>query len=106
MSNMHTKPYHPDLLTRLTNPEYAALYLKASLDEALEDNDFEAFFLSLKNVVAAQNSVSQVAQQANISRQHLHKLLNGQGNPTLETLLAVLQTVGLSLDFRPVSTLP
>jgi probable addiction module antidote protein len=100
--NMYTKPYQPDLLARLANPEYAALYLKASLDETLSDGDFEAFLLALKNVVEAQDSIAQVAQQAQVSRQHLYKLLSGQGNPTLETLLAVLQAVGLSLDFRPM----
>jgi DNA-binding phage protein len=33
--------------------------------------------------------------------------LTGQGNPTLETLAALLRAVGLTIDFKPMSmTLP
>jgi DNA-binding phage protein len=45
--------------------------------------------------------VSVVAQQAEINRQHLYRLLSGQGNPTLETMAAILNAVGLSIDFKP-----
>ena len=41
---MPVKDYQADLLIRLANPDYAALYLKASLDETLKDGDWEAFF--------------------------------------------------------------
>lgn len=40
---MPTKNYRADLVVRLANPGYAALYLKTALDEALEDGNMEAF---------------------------------------------------------------
>jgi hypothetical protein len=52
---MHTKPYQTDLLARLAEPDHAALYLKASLDETLEDGNFDAFLIALKNVEEAQD---------------------------------------------------
>jgi probable addiction module antidote protein len=99
---MPMKSYQTDLLVRLADPKYAAEYLKVAFDETLTDSDMAAFSMALKNVVEARDSVSHIAQEAQISRQHLYRLLNGQGNPTLETLMAVLKTVGLSLDFKPI----
>ncbi|MEL6381891.1 MAG: hypothetical protein AAFQ89_05355 [Cyanobacteria bacterium J06626_18] len=34
---MPVRDYRSDLLVRLANPEFAALYLKAALDEILKD---------------------------------------------------------------------
>jgi probable addiction module antidote protein len=100
---MPVKNYQDSLLQRLSNPEYAALYLKTALDETLLDKNMEAFLLALKNVVDANGAVQEIATDADISRQHLYRLLNGSGNPTLETLSAVLHAVGLAIDFKPTS---
>ncbi len=40
---------------------------------------------------------------AEISSQHLYRLLSGNGNPTIEALTSVLSAVGLTIDFKPVS---
>ena len=98
---MPVKSFQDDLLLKLKDPEFAATYLKAALDETLQDGNTEAFLLALKNVVDARSKVSTVAQQADINRQHLYKLLSGEGNPTLDTLISILGAVGLSLDFVP-----
>ena len=78
---MPVKSYRDDQLARLSEPEYSSLYLKAALDETIQDGDMEAFLLALKNVVDATGAVTQVASDADISRQHLHRLLSGEGNP-------------------------
>jgi probable addiction module antidote protein len=98
---MPVKNYQDSLLRRLSNPDYASKYLKAALDETLLDGNMEAFLLALKNVVDANGSVQAIATDADISRQHLYKLLNGNGNPTLETLTSILHAVGLAIDFKP-----
>lgn len=100
---MPTKDYHSYLLKRLGDPEYAAMYLKAALDETLPDGERSSFLLALKNVVEAKGTKQSVATESNITWQHLQRLLAENGNPTLETLTSVLQTVGLSIDFKPVS---
>lgn len=98
---MPTKDYRTDLLQRLGNSQYAATYLKAALDETLSDGNTEAFLLALKNVVEAKGSTGAVANESNVSRQHLYRMLSGNGNPTLDTLTSVLQAVGLTIDFKP-----
>jgi probable addiction module antidote protein len=100
---MPTKRYREDLLERLADATYASQYLKAALDETLQDGDMEAFLLALKNIVDATESVQKVASKADVSRQHLHRLLSGKGNPTIETLASVLNAVGLTIDFKPTS---
>lgn len=100
---MPTKDYKTDKIQRLSDSQYAAIYLKAALDETLADGNTEAFLLALKNVVEAKSSTQEVASESNISRQHLYRILSGDGNPTLETLTSVLQAVGLTIDFKPTS---
>ena len=99
---MPTKDYQTDLLKRLANPEYAAQYLKAAFDETLTDGNKAAFLLALKNVVEATGAMQTVANEAQISRQHLYRMLSEEGNPTLETLTSVLQAVGMTIDFQPL----
>ena len=101
---MPTKDYREDLLKRLSSSEYAAQYLKAALDETLSDGNMEAFLLALRNIVDATGARQEVATEAKISRQHLYRMLSGDGNPTLETLTSVLQAVGLTIDFKPLET--
>ena len=98
---MPTKDYKADLLKRLSSRPYASKYLKAALDETLKDGDMDAFLLALKYVIEASGSIGTTARKTKISRQHLYRILSGEGNPTLGTLTSVLSSVGLSLDFSP-----
>ena len=85
----------------MQDSKYAALYLHTSLEESIKDNDYESFLLALKYVVEANGSVQDVANSANITRQHLHPLMKGDGNPTIQTLAGILKAVGISIDFVP-----
>ena len=98
---MPTRNYQNDLLKRLSSPQYASKYLKAALDETLEDGDMDAFLLALKNVIEASGSIGKTARKTKITRQHLYKILSGEGNPTLDTLTSFLNSVGLSINFSP-----
>jgi probable addiction module antidote protein len=50
--------------------------------------------------VARARGLSQLARETGIKRQTLNKSFGPQGNPTLETLMAVLPALGLEIDFR------
>ncbi|MEM9806929.1 MAG: transcriptional regulator [Cyanobacteria bacterium P01_D01_bin.56] len=101
---MPVKNYRDDQLKRLADLEYSSQYLKVALDETLKDGNMEAFLLALKNVVDAAGAVKAVAEDADISRQHLHRLLSGNGNPTLETTVSILNAVGLTIDIKPLGS--
>lgn len=92
---MPTRSYKKDLLKRLSAPRYAAKYLKAAFEEGNESE----FLVALRNVVEAHGGVSAVASESDITRQHLHRVLSKEGNPTLSTLKSILRAVGVKIDF-------
>ena len=85
-------PYEISLLQDLADPEEAAAYLNA----ALEDGDQEVFLLALRRVTEARG-MSQVARQAQLNRESLYRMLSASGNPQLSSLNALLQSIGLRL---------
>jgi probable addiction module antidote protein len=84
--------YEDGLKASLTNPEEAAAYLNA----ALEENDQEVFLLALRDIAEARG-FSQVAQNALLNRENLYRMLSPTGNPQLSSLNALLRSVGLRL---------
>jgi probable addiction module antidote protein len=93
---MKTRPYREVLLANLTNPTEAEGYLNAVLEEYPE-----GFLKALRNVAQARQ-MSKVAQDAGIQRESLYRALSDDGNPTLETLTAVLSAVGLKISIATV----
>jgi len=91
---MTTVGYRDDLLKRLEDPEYSALYL----DEVIATGDRKALMIALKDVVDARGGVGALADKVPLQRQSLYKVLSKQGNPTLETLGAILKPLGLRLS--------
>lgn len=84
--------YRSDLLNDLKNDiGYAAKYLSAALADSQE-----AFLVALRDVAEA-NKMARVAEDANVSRESLYRTLSKEGNPTLSTLNAVLDAVGLQM---------
>lgn len=93
---MPTLDYQTDLLTRLSNSEYACEYLKIVLDETLKDGDIEPFLLALKNVIKARK-VNQISYS---SEGKLDSLMNQEIN--LNNLYLILNQVGLTINFQPI----
>lgn len=89
--------YREDLLNRLRDPKFAAAYL----NEVLVMNDRKALLIALKDVVDARGGIGELAAKVPLQRQSLYKVLSAQGNPTLETLGDILQSLGLRLSVAP-----
>ena len=89
-----------------TRPFDAANYLETEedilyyLDAAMEGND-PAHIASALGDVARSKGMSDIAKKAGLGRQALYNALSENGNPTLETLLAVLSALGLQLSVQP-----
>ena len=95
---MHTKKLrsHEDaLIVELRDPEEAAAYLSA----ALEEDDLETFLLALKRVAQAQG-ISKVAAETAMNRQHIYRALGEGGNPTLKNLMAILSVLHFGLEVK------
>lgn len=84
--------YQPEILADLRDARNCAEYLSFCLAESNE-----TFLLGLKNVVQARGGMSKIAAGASINRENLYRMLSDKGNPTLESLRAVLSEVGLEM---------
>lgn len=78
------------------DPEFINDYLAAALDEADLPGGQAALLSALRHVAEAQGMAS-VAQRAGIPRESLYRALSSKGNPTIKTLLAVINGAGLHL---------
>jgi probable addiction module antidote protein len=91
-----TSNYKDVLLERLSDPKYAAGYLTACADEG-----GDVFLLGLRNVAEALGGIAQLAEQSELNRESLYRMLSEDGNPRLSSLLAVLDAVGMQLTCVP-----
>lgn len=93
----HMTEYQRDLIEALKDPEEAAAYLNA----ALEEGDREAFLLALRNVAEANGGMAAVAEKAHVNRESLYRTLSRRGNPEIRTLFNLLHGIGLRLNITP-----
>ena len=76
----------------LTNDETIIEYLQA----ALEEND-PAFFMKAVGNVARAKGVSSIAEEAQLGRESLYKVLSGERDPRIGTVMKVLDALGVRL---------
>jgi probable addiction module antidote protein len=69
------------------------------LEAAMEGNDPKHIASALGDV-ARSKGMSEIARKAGVGRQALYSALSQSGNPTLETLTAVLNALGLQLTVQ------
>jgi probable addiction module antidote protein len=81
------------------DPEFAAQYLKAALED---EDEPRVLLIALRHLAQAQG-VAKVAKAAGIERESLYRALSERGNPRLSTLFAVTKAVGLRLTVETAS---
>ena len=95
-----SRPHDETVIDLLkADPEFAAVYLAAALDEADQPGGQNALLAALRQIAEAQGMAS-VAERAGIPRRSLYRALSPRGNPTLKTLLALLNATGLRLGIQ------
>lgn len=95
-------PYHEWEVEQLRkDPEFAIEYLKGALESLTDPNDRGVGLVMLRAFTEAYGGLGAVAAKAGISRESLYRSLSPKGNPTLKTLVAVLNTMGLRLSVVP-----
>ena len=87
------KRYQESLIHALRDPEEAAAYLNA----ALEDGRGEMFLVALRNVAEANGGMSAVSQKSKLNRANLYKIFSKNGNPEINSLSQILRLFGLRL---------
>lgn len=89
-----TKTSRYDVAEHLRTPEEMAAYLEACIEEANGDAAFVA--KALGNIARAKG-MAQVAREAGLSRESLYKALSGERSPSFDTVLKVVEALGLKL---------
>jgi probable addiction module antidote protein len=84
-----------------SNPDLGVEYLKVALESLDAPDDRGASLLMLRSIAEAYGGLGAVAAKAGLSRESLYRSLSPKGNPTLKTLIAVLNTMGLRLSVVP-----
>ncbi len=80
------------------NREFAVEYLKAALASLATPEERAGALLALRALAEAYGGLAVIAAQAGLSRESLYRSLSPKGNPTLKTLIAVINTMGLRLS--------
>jgi probable addiction module antidote protein len=88
-----SQSYQDDLLQVLRDPEEAAAYLSA----ALEDGNEQVFLLAVRNVVDATTGMAELANKTHLNRESLYRTLSEKGNPQLSGIRAILEGLGYRL---------
>jgi probable addiction module antidote protein len=92
-----SRNYQTKLVDSLRDPEEAAAYLSA----ALEEIDKELFLLALRNVADAQGGLSKLAEVTGLNRENLYRMLSDKGNPEFYSLVTLLDALGFQLMVEP-----
>lgn len=97
-TSIKTKSYRDWLTSRLSDPERAARYLNAALE------DSEVMFLKALRKVAASQSrpMTEIAEACGVSRESLYRMLSETGNPTSENRRAILGALGFKSVVVPI----
>src|SRR5258708_6543904 len=90
------------VIDQLKDPIFAAAYLNEHYGFRGPGRK-EHLLEAIKNVVEAQG-FSKLARESGIPRRTLYKAFSKEGNPTVETLLTLFDTIGVSIRFDTEKT--
>ena len=93
-----TKTTRYDVAEHLRTPKEMAAYLEACIEEAQGD---AAFIAKALGDMARAKGMTQVARNAGLSRESLYKALSGDRSPGFDTILKVVEALGLKLHAEP-----
>jgi probable addiction module antidote protein len=93
-----SRPYEIGLHQRLRDTSHAISYINAAAGDSIE-----GFLLALRDFAEATKGMSKVAADADKNRENLYRTLSEEGNPRLDSLLPVLEAMGLRITVTPLS---
>ena len=93
-TKVKTKTTRYDVAEHLRTPEEMAAYLEACFAEA---NGDAAFIAKALGDIARAKGMAKVARDSGLSRESLYKALSGERSPDFDTILKVMDALGLKL---------
>lgn len=97
---MRSRP-HDDAMAELYRDD-PTLALEV-VNGILEDGDQAELLIVLRQMAEAFGGVQAVAEQAHLNPTQLYRTLSPNGNPALNSLLAILKAMGMRLAVQPLA---
>jgi len=94
MTDEKLYPYDP--AEALSSPEAIAEFM----NDAFASGD-AGYIAKALGVVARARGMTDLSRETGLSREQLYRSFSEDGNPTLKTLLAVMQVLGLDITAQP-----
>ncbi|HPB83209.1 MAG TPA: putative addiction module antidote protein [Spirochaetota bacterium] len=88
-----------DVSEHIRTPEEMAAYLEVCIEEA---NGDAAFIAKALGDIARARGMTQVARDAGLSRESLYKALSGDRTPAFDTILKVINALGIKLHAEAI----
>jgi len=98
---MRSKPHDEAMAELYANDPALALDV---INGILEDGDQGELLIVLRQLTQAFGGVQAVAKQANLNSTQLYRTLSPKGNPSLNSLTAILKAMGLRLAIQPLGS--
>jgi probable addiction module antidote protein len=92
-----TKTTKYDVAEHLRTTEEMAAYLEVCVEES---NGDAAFIAKALGDIARAKGMTQVARDAGLSRESLYKALSGERSPGFDTIIKVIDALGLKLHAK------
>ena len=92
---MRLKNFDEHLYRELQDPDFAAAYLEDALADSMEE-----FLVALRKYVQANGGVGQCAENTNLRREAIYRMLSEGGNPEFRSVEAILKSSGFRLSIR------
>jgi probable addiction module antidote protein len=86
-----------DVSEYLDSEESIAAYLSAIIDE----NDPKLLLAAISDIAKARG-MSKIASDSGLGRESLYKALNAKSKPRFETILKVLNSLGVKIGFKAI----
>ncbi|MEA5560687.1 helix-turn-helix domain-containing transcriptional regulator [Planktothrix agardhii] len=91
-----SKSYQEFLIEQLKDPEHAALYIEACLEE--QHPEPELLRNVLRNVIEAQEQINTLSESSKLSHQKLDQILTESGCAKIYAFVEVLNALGFQIS--------
>ena len=95
---MALKTYPVDIASELKTKEDIQGFIEASIDEAKDDTDPKYLIHALETAARAQGMLN-TAKEADVDRASLYRILSGETDPRVSTLVKIAGVLGYRLTF-------
>jgi probable addiction module antidote protein len=79
------------------NPHSVIVYLQNAIDEA---DSVDEILLAMRTIATARG-FSKFAEEADLNRENLYRVLSQNGNPRMDTFLKLIDLLGFKLSLKP-----